>query len=173
MTMFASKFAPKPTTTQAKAPRAKTSKPVVQPEAMQRTSVFDEVDSILSVQLPSPVRLLIATIAGLFAYAGSIYWAAAAINYLTAAVVAFTGSAFLGFVATVITWFFAVVGSLRIGYTVAKFVIGFKPSDVADTGRGIKARVTGWFSAKAKDVQDVEAEYTAYQAWKTAQGGAA
>jgi hypothetical protein len=141
----ATKFAARPSTTQARATR----RAAPQVETPQAAQFNDEP----LFAIPSKARLLIATVAGLFAYAGSIYWSATAVGYLSIAAMLFTGSSFLGFVIAVMGWFFAIIGSLRIGWAVGKFVLTFEMDDITQLGASIKASaksktslVRGWFT---------------------------
>ena len=168
-----SKFGPKPSTiieeAVIKVPR--TAKPKATAKATPAEALHTEaapslddpqvmanmaasINSMLSFTMPSGARLLIATVCGLLAYAGSLYWCVNALNYLALAVMLFTGSAFITFAISVVGWFFAIVGALRIGYKVAGLVLGFKTSDVTDSCEAVKTavtsragRLTNWFKS--------------------------
>lgn len=165
--MSASKFTPKAAPAIVdeaviRTPRAAKPKATAQPtpaEAMH-TEAAPMPDSaafaglMAGFVMPSGMRMMAATVCGLLAYAGSIYWSAQALNYLAVAALLFTGSSFLVFAISIVGWFFAIVGAIRIGYKVGAFVLGFKTSDVTDSCEAVKAsvttragRLTNWFKS--------------------------
>lgn len=113
-------------------------------------------DSLQDIKLPSKTRLFITAIAGVISYAATLYWGVVAAEWFAAAALAFTGSGFIAFVLIFLGYLFAIVAALRVGYSVAKFVIGFNASELTQTVAAAKAAmnrptstIKGWFAPAA------------------------
>jgi hypothetical protein len=169
-TAAASKFATKPIAAATKAPRA--------PRVVKAEPITAEPTLAAQIEedfeplfiMPTSARMLIATVAGLFAYAGSMYWAMQAVNYMVIASLVYTGSSFLAFVLLVTGWFFAIVGSLRLGWRVAKFILGYQSGDIASAAQALRTKaatkvspVRGWFTRSDFQAEHAEAHYAGVQ----------
>lgn len=115
--------------------------------AQARDELFAEYNA------PSSSRVAVATISALLTYGVGVYWAAQVINIAVVAVTILTGSAFLAFLVGFIGYVIALVGSLRMAWTVGKFVLGYEVGDFARIGQSIKesanakvSLVRGWFT---------------------------
>ena len=130
----------KASTTQAKArkPKAKAS-PFV-----------EHIDT--ATQLPSSTRVFCATVGGLLAYAGSYYFAMAAVDVIVTAAMVYTGPGFIAFMIAFIGCVIAIVGAARLGFKVGMFILDADWSEIKGAGSDVYAAtqrkvsmVRGWF----------------------------
>lgn len=151
--MSASKFAPKASTVQAKAPRAKRTvhaEPITD-EAVATTTWRDSFAE-LGIKVPTDTRVLISMVVGFVTSFTTSYYGCSVAVWLANAALVYSGSAFLSLLVLVLGCIVAMVGAFRIGMAAGKFVLGFDMADVKSTAEAVTdaARskvsvISGWF----------------------------
>lgn len=149
-TQVKSRFAPKASTTQA---RAKTQ---VAPDPVSTT--WREDMASIGLVIPTSRRVLVSMVVGFMTSFTSSYYLCSAAVWLSTAALVYSGSAFLGLLVLVIGAVLAVITASRLGYAAAKLVLGYKPGDFAGVGSSIHqatvhkvSLVRGWFTRGSSD----------------------
>mgnify|MGYP000222808106 CR=1 FL=1 len=111
-------------------------------EALKRyTSAAD--DLLVACNAPSLGRLVVATIIGLLTYSTACYAVALPlIGWVAAAAITMTGSAFISFLATMLSGFALGGAAGYLGYRVYQFVVDFDTTRAQQLGRQLRSNAT-------------------------------
>lgn len=163
MSQFKSKFAPKASTVEAKAPRVK------RPARVPEQDVQDAVDVsaqrvyaeriasaqdeyLASVDAPTHTRMLVASVTQLLTFSVSMYWSVQLTGWVMTAALLFTGSSFVAVLIAILGLVLAFKAAWRAGFTAAEVVSNASFKTAGNVGASIKdaaarkvSMVRGWF----------------------------